>query len=103
MTASAKGTGEDPGVNVKAKSGLNRSILVTGWAEIEQMLAYKTRVAYVNPPFTSRRCSRPSRFSVYKLWRSGPCRPERSQYHLGLRDWGYCTGRGVLGRDLYDL
>ena len=58
MTASAKGTQEAPGTNVKAKSGLNRSILATGWAEIEQMLTYKTRVAYVNPPYTSQRCSR---------------------------------------------
>jgi len=58
MTASAKGAQEAPGTNVKAKSGLNRSILATGWTEIEQMLAYKTRVAYVNPAFTSQRCSR---------------------------------------------
>jgi len=57
MTASAKCTQEAPGTNVKAKSGLNYSILATGWAEIEQMLAYKTRVAYVNPPFTSQRGS----------------------------------------------
>ena len=58
MTASAKRTQEAPGTNVKAKGSLNRSILSTGWAEIEQMLAYKTRVGYVNPAYTSQRCSR---------------------------------------------
>ena len=58
MTASARGTQEAPGTNVKAKSGLNRSILATGWAEIEQMLAYEIRVAYINPAYTSQRCSR---------------------------------------------
>ena len=78
MAASAKGIQEAPGTNVKAKIGLNRSILATVWAEIEQMLAYKTRVAYVNPPYTSQRCSRcghvdaksrkTQAFSLYTLW-----------------------------------
>jgi len=27
-------------------------------SELEQMLAYKTRVAYVNPAYTSQRCAR---------------------------------------------
>ncbi len=38
MTASAKGTVENPGRNVKQKAGLNRSILETGWAILEQFL-----------------------------------------------------------------
>ena len=38
MTASAKGTVENPGRNVKQKAGLNRSILGTGWAILEQFL-----------------------------------------------------------------
>ncbi|KKZ15431.1 MAG: hypothetical protein TH68_00365 [Candidatus Synechococcus spongiarum 142] len=61
MTARAKGTQEAPGTNVKAKRGLNRSILATGWAEIDeirQMLAYKTRVVYINPAYTWQGCSR---------------------------------------------
>ena len=33
MTASAKGTVESPGKNVRAKSGLNRAILRQGWGE----------------------------------------------------------------------
>ena len=41
MSASAKGTLEDPGRNVKAKSGLNKSILDQGWFEFRRQLAYK--------------------------------------------------------------
>lgn len=43
MTSSAKGTLEAPGENVKAKAGLNRSILDVGFAEIRRQLDYKTR------------------------------------------------------------
>ena len=39
MTASARGTPTHPGRNVRAKTGLNRSILQQGWAEILTMLA----------------------------------------------------------------
>ena len=41
MTRSARGTVENPGRNVRAKSGLNRSILREGWGEILEMLEYK--------------------------------------------------------------
>lgn len=41
MTKSAKGTKENPGSNVRAKSGLNRSILDQGWGLFKQMLKYK--------------------------------------------------------------
>lgn len=41
MSASAKGSIEQPGTNVKAKSGLNRSILDQGWHEIHRQLKYK--------------------------------------------------------------
>ena len=57
MTSSAKGTVEAPGKNVKAKSGLNREILNTGWAGLQQMLAYKCReVIAINPAWTSQTC-----------------------------------------------
>ena len=58
MTKSARGTVENPGSNVKQKAGLNRSILSTGWGELQQMLAYKTQVAYVNPASTSQTCAK---------------------------------------------
>ena len=41
MTASAKGTVEAPGTNVRQKAGLNRSILNAGWFGFETILAYK--------------------------------------------------------------
>jgi putative transposase len=41
MSASAKGTTDNPGKNVKAKSGLNKSILDQGWYEFRRQLEYK--------------------------------------------------------------
>ena len=45
MTASARGTVEKPGRNVRAKSGLNRSILQEAWGETLTMLEYKAERA----------------------------------------------------------
>jgi putative transposase len=42
MSASAAGTPEAPGTQVRAKSGLNRSILDQGWFEFRRQLDYKT-------------------------------------------------------------
>lgn len=59
MTKSAKGTKERPGRNVKAKSGLNRVILSTGWHAMGTMLDYKAhRVVRVPPQYTSQTCCR---------------------------------------------
>jgi len=63
MTASAKGTAEEPGKNVAAKSGLNRSLLHQGLGRILQYVRYKAAragklVVLVPPQNTSRRCSR---------------------------------------------
>lgn len=41
MSASARGTKENPGKNVKAKSGLNRSLLDQGFHEFRRQLTYK--------------------------------------------------------------
>lgn len=41
MSASARGTAEQPGQRVRQKSGLNRSILDQGWAEFRRQLEYK--------------------------------------------------------------
>ena len=57
MTRSARGTVEAPGTNVRAKAGLNRVILATGWGELEQMLRYKApRVVLVAAHHTSQTC-----------------------------------------------
>jgi len=62
MTRSAKGTAEEPGKNVKAKSGLNREILNVGWFEIQRQLDYKLdaiggELDAVDPKHTSQSCS----------------------------------------------
>lgn len=41
MSKSAKGTIEEPGRNVAAKSGLNKAILDQGWFEFRRQLEYK--------------------------------------------------------------
>ena len=57
MTRSAKGTAEAAGTNVRAKAGLNRVVLATGWAALEQMLRYKApAVVLVAPHHTSQTC-----------------------------------------------
>jgi putative transposase len=59
MTRSAKGTAENPGRNVRAKAGLNRGILGSGWGLLVRRLQDKApgRVEKVNPALTSQRCS----------------------------------------------
>ena len=58
MTQSAKGTAEKPGTNVKAKSGLNREILASGWGRLERNLEYKAGlVVKVDPAHTSQTCA----------------------------------------------
>ncbi len=58
MTRSAKGTVERPGTSVKAKAGLNREILATGWGDLRAMLDYKApRIVVVNPAYTSQSCA----------------------------------------------
>ena len=63
MTRSAKGTVDAPGVHVRQKSGLNRSILDQGWTQILTLLTYKAdqagaRVIRVRPHGTSQTCHR---------------------------------------------
>ena len=61
MSKSAAGTVDQPGRNVNAKSGLNRSILDQGWFEFRRQLEYKQAwrggdVLAVPPKNTSRTC-----------------------------------------------
>jgi putative transposase len=59
MTRSAKGTRDSPGRNVRAKAGLNRGILRSGWGLLVRRLEEKApgRVEKISPAFTSQRCS----------------------------------------------
>ncbi len=62
MSKSAKGTAERHGQNVRAKSGLNRSILDQGWYEMRRQLEYKQlwrggQVLAIPPAYTSQRCA----------------------------------------------
>lgn len=61
MSASAKGSVAEPGRNVQAKSGLNKSILDQGWGEFRRQLGYKMEwnggmLLAVPPHNTSRTC-----------------------------------------------
>jgi putative transposase len=61
MTASTKGTVEEPGTNVAAKRGRNRAILDKGWHQFELAVRNKARatgatVRTVNPAYTSLTC-----------------------------------------------
>ena len=62
MSKSASGSVENKGRHVKAKSGLNKSILDQGWGMIVDMLEYKQHwqgglLIKVNPRYTSQTCS----------------------------------------------
>jgi putative transposase len=76
MTTSASGTVDQPGRNVRQKSGLNRSVLDAGWAQFISILTAKAesagrRVVRVDPSYTSvtchncgARCTRPRQDTV---------------------------------------
>jgi transposase len=59
MTRSAKGTRDNPGRNVRQKTGLNRGILRSGWGLLVRRLEEKApgRVEKIKPALTSQRCS----------------------------------------------
>jgi putative transposase len=59
MTRWARGTAVSPGRNVRAKAGLNRGILQSGWGMLVRRLEDKApgRVEKIKPHFTSQRCS----------------------------------------------
>ena len=62
MSRSASGTLDVPGRSVRAKAGLNKSILDQGWFEFRRQLAYKLAwlggtLLLVPPQYTSQTCS----------------------------------------------
>jgi putative transposase len=117
MTRSARGTHENPGTNVRAKSGLNRSILEMAWGTAERMLAYKCLwragvLITVRAEYSSQTCarcgeladeSRPSRgwFSCVTCGHRAPADTNAAQVVLarGLAALsGTAPGHGVAGR-----
>ncbi|WP_298843443.1 transposase [uncultured Salinicola sp.] len=101
MTRSAKGTIAEPGTNVKAKSGLNRSILDTGLAQFIQILTDKAEsagrlVVTVDPKGTSQECSDCGATVTKTLgqrWHSCPCGAEYHRDHNAARN---VLQRGVV-------
>ena len=62
MVRSAAGTIEEPGSNVAAKSGLNRSILEQSWGSLYDKIEYKAasagvRFVRVHPQYSSQTCA----------------------------------------------
>ena len=62
LSASAKGTVENPGTHVRKKSRLNRIILDQGWGELRRQIGYKQSwrggmMILVEPAYTSQECS----------------------------------------------
>ena len=59
MTRSARGTPDNPGRNVRQKTGLNREILRSGWGLLVRRLEEKApgRIEKIKPHYTSQRCS----------------------------------------------
>jgi len=101
MTRSAKGTAEKPGKNVKAKSGLNRSILDSGIAQFIQILIDKAEsagrlVVAVDPKGTSQECSDCGKTvgkTLRQRWHSCPCGAEYHRDHNAARN---VLKRGVV-------
>ncbi|WJY40157.1 transposase [Streptomyces sp. P9-2B-2] len=63
MTASASGSLDQPGRNVRQKAGLNRAILDKGWHKFERALRNAARhtgsqILLVNAAYTSQTCNR---------------------------------------------
>lgn len=62
LTASAKGTLEEPGKNIRQKAGLNRRILASTWGQTKVFLQYKARrqgklCIDVPPHYSSQECA----------------------------------------------
>jgi putative transposase len=59
LAVEQQGTIDEPGRGVRAKAGLNREILASGWGILVRRLEEKApgRVEKINPAHTSQRCS----------------------------------------------
>ncbi|MGY6773075.1 RNA-guided endonuclease InsQ/TnpB family protein [Gallibacterium sp. ZY190522] len=93
MSKSAKGTAEQHGKNVAAKSGLNRAILDQSWFEFRRQLDYKTQwqggfLVDVPPQNSSRTC--PCCGHISKENR-------QTQAHFECQQCGYRENADVVG------
>lgn len=93
MSRSAKGSAEVPGKNVRAKSGLNKSILDQGWAEFRRQLDYKAAwnggyFIAVPPRNTSRTCPCCGHVSADN---------RRTQARFECVDCGYANNADLVG------
>jgi putative transposase len=93
MSRSAKGNAENPGKNVRAKSGLNKSILDQGWSEFRRQLQYKMNwngavLVAVPPHNTSRTCPECDRVAAEN-------RPTQTQFRCV--ECGYENHADVVG------
>ena len=93
MSKSAKGNAEEHGKNVKAKSGLNKSILDQGWYVFRRQLEYKQLwngglVVAVPAQYTSQTC--PCCGHVSKDNR-------KTQAHFECVECGYTNNADIVG------
>ncbi|XXG25277.1 MAG: transposase [Ferrovum myxofaciens] len=93
MSKSAAGSSDSPGRNVKAKSGLNKSILDQGWFEFRRQLEYKQvwlggDVLAVPARNTSRTCPACGHVSADN---------RRTQAKFACVDCGYENNADVVG------
>lgn len=93
MSKSAKGSVEGPGRQVRAKSGLNKSILDQGWGEFRRQLEYKQFwrggfLVAVPPKNTSRTCPECGHVSAEN---------RKSQAHFECVSCGHEANADVVG------
>ncbi|NGZ17579.1 transposase [Vibrio aestuarianus] len=93
MSKSAKGSAEVPGKNVKAKSGLNKSILDQGWYEFRRQLEYKQLwngglVVAVPAQYTSQTCPCCGHASKDN---------RKTQAHFECVECGYTNNADIVG------
>lgn len=92
MSASAKGTTEAPGQQVRQKAGLNQSILDASFGEIRRQLAYKCQ-------WHGRRLLVADRFAPTSKTCSG-CGAVQAEMPLQTRDWSCPACGAVHDRDV---
>ena len=93
MSRSSKGNAQKAGKNVRAKSGLNKSILDQGWFEFRRQLEYKltwngAMLVAVPPHNTSRTCPACGRVTAEN---------RQTQAHFECVNCGYENNADVVG------